>query len=602
MRFGEAILLAVALFWSAAAAADELTGQPLAGLLRGSLQADSSSATIQPALGRAMSELADLYMARRIGRPAVEQLMSRYQDMLRTAGPDTIIAVAVPTPVVEAVTEAPDTGLVYMLYEGAVSYGYATAWIGVGTLFLEEPLAGESKAAEKAFSAFSRAAALGNSEAQLRVAELSILGVGTAQDVAGGTAVLQGLAKADESPRVLMALATLCLSGRIPLQPDLALAALHRAAGLGSADADLRLGDLYSRGEDVDNNDALALAHYKSASARGLKDGDVRLAEMQARGQGVQKDVDVALAALDALAKSGQTSALIALGDLYATGEVLRAEPARARDFYAAAADGGSEEGLRLLGDGYQAGWFGPRSDTHAAKFYRRAMEAGTPGGLLALGRLEASSPKKSVATRGIALLRQAVEAKTDGAVSALAEATFYGHGTKQAPAAALALLEGAAAAGERQALLSLVSAFRDGKADGRVLLVRKDARKAKALIASAADRLPAPEMRIQRFLLDASTANAKAFASLNDRFMTLARPERMSVFRDLPAVNQNLYVWIAKDRLSAMGAFSGKIDGHLDRPFIEAAVSYCRKMLSNRQCYQGPFGRDIARLLAYAL
>lgn len=593
-------LLVMVLLWAMPVVADELTLQPLTGLLRGSLAVDSSSATIQPALGRAISDLADLYMARRIGRPAVEQIMGRYQDMLRNAGPDAIIAVTAPAPALETVRVPPDSTLARILYEAAASYGHAAAWIRIGTLYLEKRFPGEARDAEKAFAAFSRAAASGSAEGQLRAAELSILGLGTRQDIAGGMAALRSLATTGDS-RTLQKLATLCLSGRIPLQPDLALTALRRAAELGSVDADLRLGDLYLRGEDVANDDAIALAHYKLAAGRGLKDAEVRIAEMQARGWGLPQDVEAALATLEALAKAGQTGALIALGDLHATGEVRPAEPARARDFYAAAAEAGSGAGLRLLGDGYLAGWFGPRSVAKAAEFYRRSMEAARPESLLALGRLEVSSPEKQVAAGGIALLRQAFTAEAEGAAPALADAIFYGYGTRRSSVEALALLRDAAAVGDRRALLSLVSAYRDGKADGRTLLVRKDMRKAEAALASAADRIPAPEMRIQRFLLNAAAARAGAFPGLTDRFLTLSRPERMAVFRELPKVNPNLYVWLAKGRLGTMGLFSGRVDGRLDRSFIKAMAKHCRARLSSRQCNQGPLGRDAVRLLAYA-
>lgn len=600
MRSLGGAFLAAVLFCSVPATAGELNGEPLADVLRGSLTAESSSATIQPALGRALSQLADLYMARRLGRPAVEQSIGRYQQMLHSAGPDAIIAVAAPAPALESVQETPDGSVARVLYERAASFGYPAAWVGLGTLYLDGHLPGEEKPMQQAFASFSRAAALGAPQGRLRAAELAILGLGTARDVAGGIATLRELAATGDA-RILLDLAALCLSGRIPLQSELGVTALQRAAALGVAEADMRLGDLYSRGEDILNDDDRAVRHYQAAAAQGLKDAEIRIAALRARGHGLPQDVAGAISALEALGKQGEAGAFLALGDLYSTGEVFRTDPGRARDFYLAAVGQGSEAGLLRLGDGYRDGKFGSRNTAKAAEFYRRALEAGNPQALLALGRLEASSPKRPAALRGAALLRRALEANTNGAAAVLAEAIFYGHGTAQAPSAALAILGKAAERGDRQALLALVSAYRDGKVDGRVLLVRKDTRKAQALLAAALDRLPVPERRIQRFLLDASVAKPGAFAGLSERFMALSRPERRAVLQDLPKANRSLYVSIAKSRLNAMGILSGKINGRSDRPFMAGMAKYCRTLLTARQCGQGPFSRDLARQLTYA-
>lgn len=593
-------LLAAILFCATPALAAGPADQPLVGPLRGGLKADSSSATIQPDLGRAYSSLADLYVERRIDKAGVERLVASYQAMLNAAGPTSIVAVSDPTPADEPVKEAPDGVLARALYESAISYGYPGAWVGLGDLYLLAPLADEKDAPEKAFGAFSKAAALDDSKARLRLAELTIRGIGTTPDPAAGVAMLRSLAESG-GPRVLLELAALCLSGRIAPEPDLALMALLRAADLGSGDAEMMLGDLYARGEDIDYDDALAVTHYKQAAARGVQDAGISLAEMQARGEGMPKDVEAARTALDALAKAGKTSGLIALGDLYGTGEALRAEPDRARDFYAAAADQGSETGMLRLGDGYREGRFGPRNAAKAADFYRRAMETGKPGGLLALGRLQAASKKKKEAAAGFALLRKAFETKVDGSAVALAESHFYGYGTKQDPQAALDLLQKAADGGDREALLSLVAAYRDGKIDGKTVLVRKDTKKAQALLAAAVGRLSQQTLRMEQFLLDVSTVKGRNFAGLGDRFAALPRPERRSVLRDLPKANPGLYIWLAENRLRELGIFSGKTDGRADRRFTVAMAKHCAATLSVRQCGEGPLSRNVATTLSYA-
>jgi TPR repeat protein len=555
--------------------------------------------TVQPALGRTLSQLADLYMARRIDRATVDRHLSEYQQILRAVGADALVAVSAPTPQAAAIADQPDGNFALELYERATAFGYPSALIGIGNLYARGQIR-EGPQPQKAFEAFARAAAQGNQLGKLRVAELTILGEGTERDVQAGLAALESLAKADDV-HVLHAIATLCLSGRIPVQSDLALTVLERAALLGSGDAHVQLGDLYSEGEDVVADYPLAAEHYRQAAARGNIDAIVRLDEMRARGQGTARDVAGAVTELEDLRKGGQARASLALGDLYGTGEVVPIKPALAVSYYELAARQGSVTALLRLGDGYREGRFGSRDRAKAADFYRRASEAGNRGAAVTLGFIEASSGRKRVAAIGAARLRQAANEGINGAAVALAEAMFYGYGTTPDTPGALSLLQEARSKRDRQSLLALVSAYRDGKRDGKIRVVRKDPKKADALLASSLDMLTVPAANVQRFLLTAATANTIAFADLNRRLMAMSQPERRQVMRSLPKANANLFVYAVKARFKEMSAYRGSSDGRLSAPFITSVAKYCRSIASKRQCNRGPLDPDVVEFVSYA-
>ncbi|MEY9197450.1 TPR repeat protein [Sinorhizobium fredii] len=567
----------------------------------GALTANFPADEAQPALGRTLSELADLYIARRIDRTTVERQLGEYQQMLRQAGADALLAVSAPSPLAGTVADLPDGRLALNLYERAITLGDSGALIGVGNLYLRGQFLEGAPEPERAFEAYARAAAQGNLEGKLRVAELQIRGEGTERDIVAGFTALQELTRADDA-RVLQALAGLCLSGRIAVRSDLALTALERAAAIfGSAEAYLRLGDLYSRGEDVPADYFLAIEHYRRAAAKGSIDATVKIAEMQARGQGTRKDVIGALAELHDLGRSGEARALLALGDHYGTGEVVPIEASLARNYYESAAGKGSTTALLRLGDGYRKGLFGSRNLAKAADSYRKAWEAGNRGAAIALGVLEASAGRKRIAANGTARLRRAANEGVDGAAVALADAMFYGYGTARDPSGALSLLEEARSKGDRQALLALVAAYRDGKQDGKERLVRKAPRKAKALLTASIEMLPVPARNVQQFLFAAATAKTRAFADLNQRLSALSQPERRQIVRDLPKVNSGLFAYVVKARLKELGARIGRIDGRFNRSFIRAVVKYCRATASNRRCNRGPRNPEVVEIVSYA-
>jgi TPR repeat protein len=366
----------------------------------------------------------------------------------------------------------------------------------------------------------------------------------------------------------------------------LALEALDKAAKLGSLTAHKRLGDLYSAGEDVTADYLLARDHYEKAASHGNIGAMIRLAEMQARGQGTHQDLAAAQARLAAIARTGSSEALLALGDLYGGAQVVPFDPASVLKYYKDAAALGDVMSLLRLAQGYSEGRFGKRDVKEAERLFTMALQTGSPNALLALGRFEASAPSAKKALRGIGRLRHAVEENVAGAPVVLADALFYGRKSVQDSTDALEILQNAAKERDAAATVALIAAYRDGKRDGRTLLVKKDTSKARALLDAAQDLLPVPAKTVQMFLLDASDAPERAFEGLADRLGALQQPERRQIVRALPKTNANLFIYLAKAHLQN----GGPINGRLDRQVLAAIVKKCRALLPARQCRRGPF------------
>ena len=140
-------LVAAGLLWSAGAFAASLDTPSI----------DTQGAQVlQPALGRTLSRLADFYVERRVDVATVDKLLVEYEQRLRAAGPDTIIAVSMPVAIDGTVKERPDGARARALYERAAAYGYFGALTGLGDLYMRGDLV--TKDVSKAFAAYRAAA------------------------------------------------------------------------------------------------------------------------------------------------------------------------------------------------------------------------------------------------------------------------------------------------------------------------------------------------------------------------------------------------------------------------------------------------------------
>jgi TPR repeat protein len=235
--------------------------------------------------------------------------------------------------------------------------------------------------------------------------------------------------------------------------------------------------------------DALA----ETAAAAGSQTGKQRVGEMLARGQGTARDVKRGRALVKEVAEAGKVSAYVTLGDLYARGDGGPMEPAKALSAYETAAARGDTTAMIRLGDIHFYGRFKSPSPRRALAYYRSAAAGGNPYGLYGVGKIivDRKVPKAGSPAEGAKLLRQADEAGVSAAITVLADSYFYREVRKTGVKKALALLAAAKAKGNRSAARELVAVYRDGKRDGKVILVRRDPAKARLLFTDIAAELP---------------------------------------------------------------------------------------------------------------
>ena len=102
-------------------------------------------------------------------------------------------------------------------------------------------------------------------------------------------------------------------------------AELLDAAEQGDPEAQVRLGDLYQRGDGVPENDAEAAAWYLRAAGQGYADAQFRLGSVYGNGRGVPLDYAESLAWFRRAAEQGHDAAQWMLGTTYSWG--LRGAP-----------------------------------------------------------------------------------------------------------------------------------------------------------------------------------------------------------------------------------------------------------------------------------
>lgn len=106
---------------------------------------------------------------------------------------------------------------------------------------------------------------------------------------------------------------------------DYAAAVEHwrRAAGMGHAAAEFRLGAMYEEGKGAEKDNARALEWYRRAAEHGSERAQFNLAHMYATGKGVEQDESEAAKWYRRSAERGNAHAQYALGLIHYRGEAV---------------------------------------------------------------------------------------------------------------------------------------------------------------------------------------------------------------------------------------------------------------------------------------
>ena len=137
------------------------------------------------------------------------------------------------------------------------------------------------------------------------------------------------------------------------------------AADAGLAQAQAKLGYIY----DVSNQDEMAVRWYREASMQHDPDGEFGLGEMYAKGEGVDQDFDVAIEMFMRAAVGGQVQACRVLANAYEVGALDRdVDEAEALRWLMLAADGGDANAMQRIASLYRDGGLGVKPDLAVAE------------------------------------------------------------------------------------------------------------------------------------------------------------------------------------------------------------------------------------------
>lgn len=113
--------------------------------------------------------------------------------------------------------------------------------------------------------------------------------------------------------------------------------------------AEYNLGELYSKGLGVGQDDDKARQWWEKAAARGFITAQLRLGYLYYQGKGVRQDYDMARQWWEKAAAQHNPSAQALVGSLYEHGEGVKKDFATARKWYDEACKGGFQEGCAAL-------------------------------------------------------------------------------------------------------------------------------------------------------------------------------------------------------------------------------------------------------------
>ncbi|AWC24556.1 Putative beta-lactamase HcpC precursor [Aminobacter sp. MSH1] len=247
-----------------------------------------------------------------------------------------------------------------------------------------------------------------------------------------------------------------------PADPFAATELYLQAAAMGSAEALMRLGDLYREGRVVAADPKRAYLFYDQAAKAGSDDAKLRVGEMLARGQGVARDTGKGLAIIAALADSGNAEALVLLGDLYRPGGpgMVAMDPAKAFDFYRKAVALGYDAAKLRIGEMTAIGQ-GVAKDVNAGIGMIEEVVARTrnPAGLVLLGSLYSRTDGGVISidfAKAFGYFRRAADSGDETGILRTGEMLARGRGTGQSYQAGRAMLAGLAGHGDTFALIAL--------------------------------------------------------------------------------------------------------------------------------------------------
>ena len=178
--------------------------------------------------------------------------------------------------------------------------------------------------------------------------------------------------------------------GRLGASIDYRLAAewYKKAAEQGHADAQLRLGVMYSKGRGVPRDDKQAVEWFRKSAEQGHADAQYNLGLMYLREEGVALDDKQAAEWFRKSAEQGHAAGQNTLGVMYKYGRGVTQDYRQAVEWCRKSAEQGHDTGQFNLGKMYEDGNGVPKDTKQAIEWYRKASEQGHAEANEALARL----------------------------------------------------------------------------------------------------------------------------------------------------------------------------------------------------------------------
>ncbi len=154
----------------------------------------------------------------------------------------------------------------------------------------------------------------------------------------------------------------------------------------GDATAQLKVGNLYARGEGVSKDYFEAMKWYRQAAEQGLPEAQFELGKYYNKGRGIPPDEVEAVRWYRMAAERGHAAAQAHLGLMYSKGRGVPQDSATAARWFQRAAQQGNATGQANLGFGYLFGQGMPRNLGKAVEWLRLAAEQGDPDAQFYLG------------------------------------------------------------------------------------------------------------------------------------------------------------------------------------------------------------------------
>lgn len=152
-----------------------------------------------------------------------------------------------------------------------------------------------------------------------------------------------------------------------------ALSHYHVAAEAGLALAQAKLGYIY----DQSNDDEKAVHWYREAAMQEHPDGEFGLGEMYAKGEGVEQDFDLAVEMYMRAAAGGHAQARRVLANAYEHGALDReTSAAEALRWLTLAANSGDTNAMNRMVSLYRDGGLGVKPDPAEAEQWQARVDA----------------------------------------------------------------------------------------------------------------------------------------------------------------------------------------------------------------------------------